>query len=159
MLKARDVMVREFHTLSPNLSIEEAAKLFNKASELEQRKIFGMIVTDQKGKLVGMMSMYDILLFIRPKHVQVWGMMEDINIAGLMEDICSRAKAVRVEDIMTTDIITVTPDTTIMFILDLMITKHIRRIPVLDDEKVVGIVYISDLFFHLINELAPEAIH
>ncbi len=155
MLTARDVMVRTFHTLSPKLSIEEAAKLFKTASELEQRRIFGLIVTDQSGRLIGMMSMYDILLFIRPKHVQVWGMMEDINIAGLMEEICSRAKAVLVEDIMTTDLITVTPDTSVMFILDIMITKHIRRIPVIEDGKVEGIVYISDLFFNLINELAP----
>ena len=155
MLTARDVMVRTFHTLSPKLSIEEAAKLFKTASELEQRRIFGLIVTDQSGRLIGMMSMYDILLFIRPKHVQVWGMMEDINIAGLMEEICSRAKSVLVEDIMTTDLITVTPDTSVMFILDIMITKHIRRIPVVEDGKVEGIVYISDLFFNLINELAP----
>jgi len=155
MLTARDVMVRTFHTLSPKLSIEEAAKLFKTASELEQRRIFGLIVTDQSGRLIGMMSMYDILLFIRPKHVQVWGMMEDINIAGLMEEICSRAKSVLVEDIMTTDLITVTPDTSVMFMLDIMITKHIRRIPVVEDGKVEGIVYISDLFFNLINELAP----
>jgi len=155
MLAARDVMVRTFHTLSPKLSIEEAAKLFKTASELEQRRIFGLIVTDQSGRLIGMMSMYDILLFIRPKHVQVWGMMEDINIAGLMEEICSRAKSVLVEDIMTTDLITVTPDTSVMFMLDIMITKHIRRIPVVEDGKVEGIVYISDLFFNLINELAP----
>jgi len=155
MLTARDVMVRKFHTLSPKLSIEEAAKLFKTASELEQRRIFGLIVTDQSGRLIGMMSMYDILLFIRPKHVQVWGMMEDINIAGLMEEICSRAKSVLVEDIMTTDLITVTPDTSVMFILDIMITKHIRRIPVIENGKVEGIVYISDLFFNLINELAP----
>jgi CBS domain-containing protein len=155
MLTARDVMVRTFHTLSPKLSIEEAAKLFKTASELEQRRIFGLIVTDQSGRLIGMMSMYDILLFIRPKHVQVWGMMEDINIAGLMEEICSRAKSVLVEDIMTTDLITVTPDTSVMFILDIMITRHIRRIPVVEDGKVEGIVYISDLFFNLINELAP----
>jgi CBS domain-containing protein len=155
MLTARDVMVRTFHTLSPKLSIEEAAKLFKTASELEQRRIFGLIVTDQSGRLIGMMSMYDILLFIRPKHVQVWGMMDDINIAGLMEEICSRAKSVLVEDIMTTDLITVTPDTSVMFILDIMITKHIRRIPVVEDGKVEGIVYISDLFFNLINELAP----
>jgi CBS domain-containing protein len=155
MLTARDVMVRTFHTLSPKLSIEEAAKLFKTASELEQRRIFGLIVTDQSGRLIGMMSMYDILLFIRPKHVQVWGMMEDINIAGLMEEICSRAKSVLVEDIMTTDLITVTPDTSVMFILDIMITKHIRRIPVIENGKVEGIVYISDLFFNLINELAP----
>ena len=155
MLTARDVMVRTFHTLSPKLSIEEAAKLFKTASELEQRRIFGLIVTDQSGRLIGMMSMYDILLFIRPKHVQVWGMMEDINIAGLMEEICSRAKSVLVEDIMTTDLITVTPDTSVMFMLDIMITKHIRRIPVIENGKVEGIVYISDLFFNLINELAP----
>jgi CBS domain-containing protein len=31
--------------------------------------------------------------------------------------------------------------------------QHIRRIPVVEDDKVVGIVYISDLFFHLVDKI------
>ncbi len=38
-----------------------------------------MMVTDAEDRLLGMLSMYDILLLIRPKHIQVWGMMEDVD--------------------------------------------------------------------------------
>jgi CBS domain-containing protein len=34
-----------------------------------------------------------------------------------------------------------------------MIKKHVRRIPVLDGDKAVGIVYISDLFYHIVERL------
>jgi CBS domain-containing protein len=39
-----------------------------------------------------------------------------------------------------------------MVIADIMIKKHIRRLPVVDDQEVVGIVYISDLFHHLLDK-------
>jgi CBS domain-containing protein len=155
MIVAKDVMTRTFHTLSPELPVTEAARLFKKAGEEEQRKIFGMVVTDSGGRLIGMMSMYDILLIVRPKHVHVWGVMEDIDISGLMDDVCARAKSIRVEDIMTTEVITVALDTPLMLVLDIMIKKHIRRVPVVENGKIEGIVYISDLFYYLVNRLAP----
>ncbi len=109
--------------------------------------IYGMMVTDDNGKLVGMISMYDIMLFIRPKHINVWGMMEDIDISGLMDRACARTQAIRVGDIMSTELISVTPDTHVLTLLDIMINKHVRRIPVLEDSRILGIVYISEPFF------------
>jgi len=147
-------MCAEFHTLHPNIAISEAVKMFKKASEKEQKKVFGMMVTDDDGRLIGMISMYDILLFIRPKHIHIWGMMEDLDIAGLMDNACEKTQSIRVGDIMTTDVITVKPETHLMMILDIMIKKHIRRIPVLEGEKAIGMVYISDLFYHLLEKLA-----
>ena len=112
------------------------------------------MVTDDQEHLIGMLSMYDILLFIRPKHIHIWGVMEDIDIAGLVDNACEKARSILVGDIMTTEVITVTPETHLMVILDIMIKKHIRRLPVLEKEKAVGIVYISDLFYHLLEKLA-----
>ena len=146
MAVARDVMIEGFHTLRPNVTISEAVKLFRTATEEEHRRVFGMLVTDEAGHLIGMVSMYDILLLLRPKHAHIWGMMEDIDKAGLVEEVCDRAKSVLVEDIMSTDIISITPDTHIMAALDIMIKKHVRRIPVIDGDKVAGMVYLSDLF-------------
>lgn len=151
---ARDIMYTQFHTLQPHIPISEAVKIFRKASEKEQRKVFGMMVTDDQGSLIGMLSMYDILLFIRPKHIHIWGVMEDIDIAGLMDNACEKARSILVGDIMTTEVITVTPETHLMVILDIMIKKHIRRLPVLEKEKAIGIIYISDLFYHLLEKLA-----
>jgi CBS domain-containing protein len=153
MVTATDVMTTNFHTLDPDISISEAVRMFKKVSVGEKQNVFGMMVTDEGGRLVGMLSMYDLLLFIRPKHIHVWGMMDDIDIAGLIENTCERAKSILVSDIMTTDVITVAPDTHLMVILDIMIKKHIRRIPVLEAEKAIGIVYISNFFYHLLDRL------
>ena len=38
--------------------------------------------------------MYDILLFIRPKHVHIWGKMDDIDIAGIIDLSCEKARNV-----------------------------------------------------------------
>lgn len=153
MATVKDVMSTKFHTLLPDTPITEAVKMFKKASKEEQQKVFGMMVTNEDSRLIGMISMYDILLFIRPKHIHIWGMMEDIDTEGLLDNACERAKSILVGDIMTTDVITATLDTHLMMILDIMIKKHIRRIPVLEEEKPVGIVYISNLFYHLLERL------
>ena len=151
---ARDVMTTKFHTLVPQTSIAEAVKIFRRASEEEQSKVFGMMVTDEEDRLIGIISMYDILLLMRPKHIHIWGMMDDIDITGLVDNACERAKSIVVGDIMTTDVVTVTPNTHLMMILDIMIKKHIRRIPVVEGEKIQGIVYLSNLFYHLLDKLA-----
>ena len=59
-----------------------------------------------------------------------------------------------VGDIMTTELITITPDTHLLLIIDIMIKKHVRRLPVLEGGKIVGIVYISRVFDHLLERLA-----
>ena len=153
MSTARDVMTTKFHTLRPDMSIADAVKAFKKASEDEDQKVFGIMVTDKKTRLVGMLSMYDILLYLRPKHIHIWGMMDDIEAEGLMDQACERLQSIQVADIMTPDVITVTPDAHLMFILDLMIKKHIRRVPVVEGEKIRGIVYISSLFYHLLDRI------
>lgn len=152
-ITAKDVMTPRFHTLAPEMPISEAVKRFKQATEAEGRKIFGMLVTDGNGRMVGMLSMYDILLFIQPKHVHIWGAMDDVDIVGLVDDACDRAKTILVGDIMTTEIISITPETHILSVLDIMIKKHIRRIPVVRDGRIEGIVYISDLFYRLVDKM------
>ena len=148
---ARDIMSTNFHTLTPQTPLNEAVKLFKQASKEEGRKIFGMMVTDPENRLVGMISMYDILLILRPKHIHIWGLMEDIDIAGIVDTSCDKAKSVLVGDIMTPEVITITSQSHVLMILDIMIKKHVRRLPVLDNGKIVGIVYISDLFYNFLD--------
>lgn len=157
MFVARDIMTTTFHTLNPDISIPEAAIAFRKASDEERRRIFGMVVVGEDGKMLGMLSMYDLLLMIRPKHVHLWGVMDDIELRGLLDNVCQRTRSVLVKDIMTTDVITVSPDTPALFVLDLMIKKHVRRLPVVDGGKIIGMVYISDLFYKIVDRLASQS--
>ncbi len=149
---ARDIMQTRFHTLSPGDTIAEAVKHFQIAIEDEQKKVFGLMVTDEDDHLVGMLSMYDILLFIQPKHVHIWGEMEDIDPSQLYDEQLDKVKSILVGDIMTTEVVTSTTDSHLMVIADIMIKKHIRRLPVVDGPEIVGIVYVSDVFHHLLEK-------
>lgn len=150
-LTARDLMSTAFHTLSPETPVSAAVELFKQASAAEGRKIFGMMVLDDQGRLAGMLSMYDILLFMRPKHTHIWGVLDDIDITGIVGLACEKTKSIRVGEIMTPEVITIAPETHILMILDIMIKKHVRRLPVVEDGKIQGIVYISDLFYNVLD--------
>lgn len=153
MITARHIMSTTFHSLHPSTSIFEAVKVFKEASDKEGRRIFGIMVIDDNDQLVGILSMYDILQFLQPKHVHIWGEMSDIDVSGLFETISQKSQGILVGDIMSTDVITVDADTHLFAVLEIMNIKHIRRIPVIENNHVIGIVYISDLFFHLLDRL------
>lgn len=153
---ARDIMDTGFHTISPQTPISEAVTVFKQASREEGRRIFGMMVLDDDGKLIGMLSMYDILLFMRPKHVHIWGQMDDIDITGIIDQSLDKARSIQVGDIMSQEIVTIGPDTHKFLILDIMIKKHIRRLPVVEDGNILGIVYISDLFYDVLDRFTDN---
>ena len=150
---ARDFMDTRFHYLHPQQSITEAISAFEKASESEGKKIFGMMVTDDQQRIVGMLSMYDILNYVQPKHVAIFGEMKDLNPAKAYSHQLKNIQSILVDDIMTTEVVTIQPDTHLMVIAEIMIKKHIRRLPVVKDQTVVGIVYVSDVFYRLIRML------
>lgn len=154
---AREVMERRFLTIQPEMTIREAVQVFRQAGEATGRRVFGLLVVDGAGKLVGMLSMYDIFLLLRPKHIHIWGEMKDLDLSGMIDHACAKAGRMRVGDIMTTDLITITPDTHLLHVLDIMIKQHVRRIPVMEEGRVLGIVYISQVFDHLLARITSAA--
>ncbi|HAY22395.1 MAG TPA: signal transduction protein [Desulfobacterales bacterium] len=154
---AKEVMAREFLTVPPEMTIAKAVQVFRQAAQVTGHPVFGLMVTDAEGRLVGMLSMYDIFLLLRPKHIHIWGEMSDLDLTGIIDAACHRAKAMLVGDMMTTDLITITPDTHLLHVVDIMIKKHVRRIPVIEDGVLQGIVYISQVFYHLLNKLTERS--
>jgi len=150
---ARDVMDTRLFTLRTGMTVAEAVGLLQRACEESGKLVFGMLVVDDEERLVGMLSMYDIFLLLRPKHTHIWGEMADLDLTGLLKAACDRAQPVLVGDIMTTDLITITPDTHLLLIIDIMIKKHVRRLPVLEEGRLVGMVYLSRVFDYLLERL------
>ena len=150
-ITAKDVMRTDYHVLEPDMPLSEAISLFRRASLEESRRVFGMPVVDNSGRLAGMLSMYDILLYVRPKHIRVWGEMEEDLPEGLFDASLERLRSLWVEDLMTPDVLTIDPETHILRIIDIMIKKHIRRIPAVQEERILGVVYISDVFYHVLQ--------
>lgn len=153
---AQEIMDPHFHFLRPDDSIAYAVQQLKAASESEEKMIFGMMVMDEQDKLVGMLSMYDILQFIRPKHIEILGQMDDLDFEPVFDKMINQINHVRVEDIMSTDIFTISASTHLMVIIDTMVQKHIRRLPVVEDNRVVGILYRSDVFYFLMKQLSSK---
>jgi CBS domain-containing protein len=150
-ITAREVMDTRYSTLSPRMTIGEAFRVFQAAGEENRRTVFGMVVTDAAGQLLGMLSLYDLLLLIRPKHIHIWGEIKDVDVSGILDAALTRARSMLVSDVMTTDLITITPDMHLLRIIDIMIKKHVRRLPVLEEGKMVGMVYLSRVFEQLLE--------
>lgn len=153
---ARQVMDTRFHFLHPKQSVVDAIKLFKTAGEKEGKKIFGMMVLDDDDRLVGMLSMFDILLYIQPKHIGILGEMADLSPEPLFDSLLTRVKKIRVEDLMSDSLVSVKPDTHLLVVMDTMIKKHVRRLPVVDGNRVIGILYRSDLFNFLMGKLVED---
>jgi CBS domain-containing protein len=154
---ARDIMDTRFCTVRANTPVLQAVKVFKEASRKLERRVFGMVVVGEQNELVGMISMYDILVLMRPKHIHIWGEMNDIDVTGFIQESLHQARSILVGDLMSAEVITVTPDTHLLLVVDIMTRKHIRRIPVIENGKVIGVVHISDVFFYLM-EREPEPV-
>lgn len=152
-LTARDIMETRLFTLHPSMPVRDALQVFKRAREITGQTVFGLLVTDDDGRLVGMLSMYDIFLLLRPKHIHIWGEMSDLDLPGILDAACDRIQPVPVGDIMSTELVTITPDTHVLHIVDIMIVKHVRRLPVLEHGKLLGIVYISRVFQRLLERM------
>lgn len=150
---AKDMMREVRHALHPEDTIAEAVHRFRQAARMEGRPVFGLLVTDRDHKLAGMLSMYDILLFIRPKHIRIWGEMEDLQAEGLYQNLLQRTRHVQVGDLMSCEVLSIRPETHILVIIDLMIKRHVRRLPVVENENIMGMVYLSDVFHHILQDI------
>jgi CBS domain-containing protein len=67
-----------------------------------------------------------------------------------LKDKCG--KSTKVSEIMSTSLTTVTTDTALESCMEIMTEKRIRHLPVLDGDRVVGIVSIGDIVKHMVNE-------
>ena len=152
-LKAKDLMVQDYAIIHPHTPVREAARLIFEGRVRETGyKPFGIMVVNDRGRLVGMVSMTDILYHVRPPflvHQSDGSNRCGFNLGDEEIDFhLEEFNDLRVEEIMTSPVITVCPDDQLMVIIDRMIKHKVRRLPVEDGEKLYGIVYLSDVYFH-----------
>ncbi len=142
----KDVMSQNFDTVRPGASIREVVLLIAKARARKSGyKTISILVTDDLDQLVGLVSMFDVLYHLRPPFLNyeldslpVW--------EGELEPYIEQVKDLTVEQIMSTPVMTVSPEDPLMLAIDRMVKKKARRLPVVKDNKIVGVVYLSDLF-------------
>ena len=139
-MRASDVMVRAVVTVSPDTTVEALARL------MINLRIGGVPVLEKDGVLVGIVSEGDLLRRVEietERHRPRWSEQFSSNSQRATEYIKSHAR--RVRDIMTREVLTVEAAATLGEIADLLEARKIKRVPVVHDGKVVGIVSRADL--------------
>lgn len=116
-MNIRDVMTPNPRTVSPNDSIQSAARVMRDEDT-------GVVPVVDNGKPVGVITDRDIV------------------VRAVAED---REMNRPVRDIVTTELVAVHPDMSVEEATELMSEHQVRRLPVIDNDRLVGIVSIGDI--------------
>jgi CBS domain-containing protein len=138
-MRASDIMTREVVAVPPDIAVTQLAAI------LIERRISAVPVIEQ-GRLVGIVTENDLLRRIeldtqrtRPRWLHFLTS-DDTLLAEYLKSHGQTAG-----DVMTPDVVTVGPNTPIADIANILESRHIKRVPVLEGDKVVGIISRANL--------------
>ncbi len=133
-MSVKDILTvkgQQVHCLGEASPLREAIHLMN------SKNIGAVLILDEQEKITGILSERDI---VRRALAQETGFRDE-----------------PVSKTMTSTVKTVTPDTEIDVVMDIMTTKRIRHIPVVDGDTLVGLVSIGDVVKRKITDAEKEA--
>ncbi len=151
-MQAKDIMSSPVVTVSPDASVAEVAAL------LLEKRISGVPVVDQTGQIVGILSEGDLLRRVETdtqRHRPHWLEM----LLGQSGDAGSfiKSHASRVGDVMSHDVIASHPEASLREIAELMERHGIKRFPIVDGGRIVGIVSRANLMQGLLADRRSAA--
>jgi len=143
--------------LKPSNTLKEAVNKLKSARRDEMRiGVKGLPVLDDCGKLVGLLSMGDILKAVFPSYMSLMDLGE-FTWDGMVESLAKKVSGKSVESVMTKQVVTVPDDAPLMECVDHMLKKDVKRLIVLDREgKVAGMLYERDVFSVITKSMLDE---
>jgi CBS domain-containing protein len=150
---ARDLMTRDVVVVHPESSLLEAVKL------MARHRISGLPVVDDAGNIVGMISEGDLVRWhegYTEKQARWLDMLAEGTELAPSFVQAIHAEHHKVKAVMSPGAATVTEDTPAREIASLMTGRSIKRVPVLREGKLVGIVARSDLVRALAQKLGEK---
>ena len=151
-MNAADIMTGDVVTVRDDTPVLQVVRL------MLARGISGLPVVNEAGIVVGILSEGDLLRRAELGTQKTRGSGREFftGTATLAEDYV-RAHGTLARDIMTRAVVTVQRDTPLGELADLMEEHHIKRVPVLDGDRLVGIVSRSNLLRAFASIARPEA--
>ncbi len=139
-MKARDVMVAPVITVRPTSLVRDAARL------LIQHRISAVPVVDDNGKVVGIVSEGDLMRRVETgtEHHKSW-LLRVLAGEVIAASDYTKSHARKVGDVMTRDVVSAPADTPIRDIADIFEKRGIKRVPIVKDGQLVGIVSRANL--------------
>jgi CBS domain-containing protein len=145
-MRVGDVMTRNVVSVRPDDTILKAARL------MLQNRISGLPVVDAADNLVGMITEGDFLRrteFKTDRRRPKW--IEFVVGPGRLADEYTHTSGRKVEEVMTQDPVTVGEDDSLATTVELMERERIKRLPVLRDGKITGIISRANLVRALVS--------
>lgn len=143
-MQAKDVMTHSVVSVSPDTPVSEIAR------KLIARGISAVPVLDEAGKIVGIVSEGDLMRRGESgteRRPSWWLRMFELPENKAHEFV--KTHGLHAGDVMTREVTTVSEDTPINEIAELLEYQHIKRVPVVRDGRPVGIVSRANLLFGL----------
>lgn len=140
-MKARDLMMQEAVTVKPNDSVQHVARV------LLANRISAVPVVGECDELLGIVSEGDLLRRAEAGTERTgswWVGKQTAGVRQILAEDFVKSHATRVSDIMSRYVITAAPDTPLRDIVALFEINHIKRVPIVEDDKIVGIVSRAD---------------
>ena len=143
MKTAKDIMQKEVISITPETEITRAVEI------LLTNHINGVPVVDEDGNLKGILCQSDLIF--QQKNISLPPILTFLDSiiplasSKKLEHELEKMAAVTVAQAMVKDPVTVTPDAPVSDIAALMVEKHFHTIPVVQEDKVVGIVGKEDV--------------
>lgn len=135
--KVKDVMTESVITLDPSESVREAAK------RLAENRISGAPVVSE-GELVGMVTEHDIVQAMLPPRPGEGGF-SALDVLAHLEEVKNRPSMRTVADVMSRLVVETSPETSLWEAAAEMQSRDIKRLPVVENGRLVGIVSRADV--------------
>lgn len=150
-MQAKDIMTRKV------ITVTEASSVIDVATTLLEHGISAVPVVDASGSLLGIVSEGDLMHRAEAGTIRRrswWLSLFTDRDAEAAEFVKQHSR--RVSDIMTRDVVTASPETPIGGIAEMLDSHRIKRVPIVDDGKLVGIVSRANLVQAMMRQPAPR---
>jgi CBS domain-containing protein len=150
-MNASDVMTCTLLSVRPDATVAEAIRT------MLDNRISGLPVIDEAGRLVGILTEGDLLRRGETgteRQRSRW--LEILMGPGRLAGEYVRTHGRKIGEVMTRDVVSVTPDTPLKEVVELMERHRIKRVPVLDGEVLVGILSRADFLRAVLGALQEE---
>ncbi len=145
-MKIADIMTREVYTIGLDSTLKECAEV------LEKHRVNGLVVVE-KEKVVGVITKDDIFKAILPRYPDIIEEERYVSDLEYVEERAQKLFEMKVKDIMGTPPITVNSNMPIVKAGSTMILRRVKQVPVVDKERLVGIITLTDIINHLLNKI------
>jgi CBS domain-containing protein len=137
---AKEIMTREIITVRPETSIQELAQL------MTERRISGVPVVDAANQLLGIVSVSDLVHRVETgtQRKRKWWAALFTDAQTLARDFV-KTHGTQVSDLMTRKVVCVSTESELRHVADVLDRHGVKRVPVLEGGKLVGLISRSDL--------------